>query len=84
MRKATSVYDFNVKNIDNEDVKLDKYKGKVMLIVNVASKCGFTPQFEGLEKLYKEIKAEYPGMLTCSLLPSAIRRSYRLQSLTAK
>src|SRR5690348_2213241 len=47
-----SIYDFNVKTIDGEEVKLDKYKGKVMLIVNTASKCGFTPQFSDLEKLY--------------------------------
>ena len=48
------IYDFVVKNNKGEDVKLEKYKGKVLLIVNTATKCGFTPQYEGLEKLYEE------------------------------
>lgn len=51
-----SIYDFNVKNIDGKEVSLSKYKDKVLLIVNVASKCGFTPQYEGLEKLYQTYK----------------------------
>ena len=51
-----SVYDFTVKNIDGKDVALTDYKGKYLLIVNVASKCGFTPQYEGLELLYTEMK----------------------------
>ena len=51
-----SVYDFTLKNIDGQDIKLDAYKGKVVMIVNVASKCGFTPQYEGLEALYQENK----------------------------
>jgi len=54
--KEMSIYDFTVKNIDEKDVSLSKYKGKVLLIVNVASKCGFTPQYEGLEKLYDKYK----------------------------
>lgn len=49
-----SIYDFNAKTIDGEEVSLEKYKGKVVLIVNTASKCGFTPQYEGLEKLYSK------------------------------
>lgn len=53
-----SIYDFKVKDIEGNDVCLDKYKGKVLLIVNTASKCGFTPQYEGLEKLYKEFGNE--------------------------
>lgn len=56
-RQANSVYDFTVKNIENEDVKLDKYKGKVLLIVNVASKCGFTKNnYKQLNDLYSRYK----------------------------
>ena len=51
-----SVFDFTVKNIDGKDVALTDYKGKYLLIVNVASKCGFTPQYEGLEALYTQMK----------------------------
>jgi len=50
----TTVHDFSAKTIDGRDVKLDEYKGHPLLIVNVASKCGLTPQYEGLEKLNKE------------------------------
>jgi glutathione peroxidase len=49
-----SVYDFKIKTIDGKEVSLSKYKGKKMLIVNTASKCGFTPQYEELEKLHKQ------------------------------
>lgn len=51
-----SLYDFTVPDIEGKDVKLAKYQGKVTVVVNVASKCGLTPQYEGLEKLYKEYK----------------------------
>ncbi len=51
-----SVYDFTVENIKGEKVSLSDYKGKVLLIVNTASKCGFTPQYDGLEKLYQANK----------------------------
>lgn len=52
----TTIYDYKVKDINGEDVSLEKYKGKVLLIVNTATKCGFTPQYEGLEELYKTYK----------------------------
>ncbi|MCB9097516.1 glutathione peroxidase [Arcobacter aquimarinus] len=51
-----SIYDFNVKTIDGEEISMSKYKGKVLLIVNVASKCGFTGQYEGLEALFEKYK----------------------------
>ncbi|MCS6805110.1 MAG: glutathione peroxidase [Blastocatellia bacterium] len=51
-----SIYDFTMKSIDGEEIKLDRYRGKVMLIVNVASQCGYTPQYEGLQKIYATYK----------------------------
>ncbi|MGB9702086.1 MAG: glutathione peroxidase [Candidatus Kapaibacteriota bacterium] len=53
-----SIYDFTVKSIDGKDVKMSDYKGKVLLIVNVASKCGFTPQYKGLEELYRKYQKD--------------------------
>ncbi|MGH8114255.1 MAG: glutathione peroxidase [Rhodanobacteraceae bacterium] len=49
----TTVYDFEADLLDGTPQKLDAYRGKLLLIVNVASKCGFTPQYEGLEVLYR-------------------------------
>ncbi|PHH63394.1 hypothetical protein CDD81_5995 [Ophiocordyceps australis] len=60
MSSATSFYDFKPLDKSGQEVPLADYKGKVVLIVNTASKCGFTPQYEGLEKLYKSIKAKHP------------------------
>ena len=51
-------YDFNAKSITGDEVSMSHYKGKVVLVVNVASECGFTPQYEGLEQLYKTYKKE--------------------------
>jgi glutathione peroxidase len=55
-KQMKSVYDFKVADIDGNDVNLADYKGKVLLIVNVASKCGFTPQYKGLENIYRQYK----------------------------
>lgn len=52
------IYDFSAKNIKGEEVSLGDYAGKVLLIVNTASKCGFTPQYEGLQKVYADLNAE--------------------------
>ena len=49
----SSIYDFQAQQINGQDISLSEYRGKVMLIVNTASKCGFTPQFGGLEELHK-------------------------------
>jgi glutathione peroxidase len=54
--EGKNVLDFKVRDIDGKDVKLDKYKGEVLLIVNVASKCGYTPQYEGLQGIYEKYK----------------------------
>jgi len=51
-----SIYDYSVKDITGNDVALREYRGKLVLIVNTASKCGFTPQYDGLEGLYKKYK----------------------------
>lgn len=54
--KSRTLYDFTMKDIDGKDVKLSKFRGKTVLVVNVASQCGLTPQYEGLQKLYTEYK----------------------------
>lgn len=51
-----SIYDFTLKSIDGKNVSLSQFKGKKMLLVNVASKCGYTPQYKDLEALHKQYK----------------------------
>jgi glutathione peroxidase len=53
---ASSVLDFTLNSLDGKPAPLAEYRGKVVLIVNVASKCGFTPQYTGLEKIYEKYK----------------------------
>ncbi len=55
---STSVLDIPVKKITGEDTSLGEFKGNVLLVVNVASKCGLTPQYEGLEKIYEQYKGQ--------------------------
>jgi glutathione peroxidase len=58
MAVAHSVYDFTLKSIDGKPTSLHEYHGKVMLLVNVASKCGYTPQYSALESLYEKYKGQ--------------------------
>jgi glutathione peroxidase len=52
----TSIYDFTAQLLNGDDMPLDNFRGKVLLIVNTASECGFTPQYAGLETLYQRLK----------------------------
>jgi glutathione peroxidase len=56
-----NVYDFQAQALDGKPVDLGQYRGKVLLIVNTASACGFTPQYKGLETVYRELHGRGPG-----------------------
>ena len=51
-----NIYDFKAKTIDGKEISLEKYKGKVLIIANTASKCGFTPQYEDLQRIYEKYR----------------------------
>ena len=53
---GNTIYNFEVKGLDGGDIRLSEYKGKVLLIVNTATRCGFTPQYDGLEAMYERLK----------------------------
>ena len=55
-KKMATSYDFTMKDIDGNEVKLDSFRGHPVMIVNVASRCGYTPQYEGLERTYEKYK----------------------------
>ena len=60
-----TVYDFAVKDRNGKDVSLSEYKGKVLLIVNTATGCGFTPHYDPLEAMYKELRDQDFEILRC-------------------
>ena len=61
---SQTLYDFSVNDNANNSISLEKYKGKILLIVNTASKCGFTPQYNGLEELQKKYSENFGEIFT--------------------
>ena len=70
---ATSVYNFTLKSIDGKPVSLSEYHGKVLMLVNVASKCGFTPQYSALESLCAGLRS-FRGLADAGLLKALERQ----------
>ena len=66
----SKIFDFTARDINGEDQSLDIYRGRVLLVVNVASKCGFTPQYAGLEELYRSLRDDGPVSYTHLTLPT--------------
>ena len=83
-----SIYDFKVKTGDGQETTLAEYKGKVLLIVNTASKCGFTPQFKDLQELYVKYKDKgleilgFPAINLPNKIPAPMRKSSSSAALT--
>ena len=69
----TDIYGLDMRGIDGKPVKMEEFRGKVLLIVNTASKCGFTPQYEGLEALQKKYADK--GFLGARLPVQPVRRA---------
>ena len=78
-KKQCSIYDFEVLAQGGKTVKLDEYKGKVLLIVNTASKCGFTPQYEELEAINKRFAERGLAILDfpCNQFGNSLNSFYR-------
>ena len=70
MASATTFFDFQPKDKKGNEYALSQHKGKVILAVNTASKCGFTPQFKGLETVWKDISKKYPDQFVILGFPS--------------
>src|SRR5690625_5580519 len=77
---ADSVYQFEEKSISGEVIPLSSYEGKVLLIVNTASECGYTPQYKGLQELYEEYQDEGLVILGLPANNFGDRKSTRLNS----
>ena len=75
---SSSIYDFKVIDGNGSEISLNDYKNKVLLIVNVASKCGLTPQYKGLQKLYDELASQ----ITNGNLYTPVESAYRLDQLS--
>ena len=75
----SSLYDLKTTTLLGKPADLGAYRGKVTLVVNVASKCGFTPQYEGLEKLHRELQGKGFAILGSRATTSASRSPERLR-----